>query len=145
MGWIKDAIAAAREVHRVRRAGITGELALIAKEDLELKTYETNVDRKYHKLLYQCVEDMAHGRSRCRYCEEYGSCQNKRRGNVRGCSEWWLRFLTEEEDKECKGIYEQAAKESPEEDQAAGIPRPDEGTAGGGADQERDHDGGSEG
>ena len=145
MGWIKDAIAAAREVRRVRRAGITGELALIAKEDLELKTYETNVDRKYHKLLYQCVEDMAHGKSRCRYCEEYGSCQSKRRGNVRGCPNWWLRFLTEEEDKECKGIYEQAATESPEENQEAGVPRPDEGAAGGGSDQKRDHDGGSEG
>ena len=145
MGWITDAIAAAREVRRVRRAGITGELALIAKEDLELKTYETNVDRKYHKLLYQCVEDMAHGKSRCRYCEEYGSCQNKRRGNVRGCSNWWLRFLTEEEDRECKGIYEQAATESPEENQEASVPRTDEGTAGGGTDQERDQDGGSEG
>lgn len=106
MGWIMDAVSAAREVRKLRKIGIRGKIIIMLEEDLILQSYETAVDRKQNRLLYQCVEDMAHGRSRCRYCEEYPACKNDRKGDVRGCSDWWLRFLTEDEEKECRGIFD---------------------------------------
>ena len=138
MGWLWDALSAAKTVRAARKAGITGPLVVVANEELELHAYETAVDRKQNRILYQCIEDMAHGRSRCRHCEEYKECKSKQKGHVRGCGDWWLRFLTEDEERECRGL-EPAAEESAEEDQEASLPRDDQRGADRQPDPERDN------
>lgn len=138
MKWFKEAIKAARDVRRMRKSGFDGELAVLCLEDVSrLHSALRNITAS-HKLAYDCIEDMAQGKSRCKYCMAYAECEDKRRQNVRGCPEWILKFPEEMIASEQAAATE--GREAEQEDQAA-PGGDDEGAADCGADQKRDHAG----
>ena len=106
MSWIKDIIDAAKAVHEARKAGETGPLCIVPEQELwEDKLWLSKRDYE-NRLMQRCVVGTTMGGgdgSICRYCEEHaeGEC-DKDAHMKKGCTEWWLRFLTEEECKSCE-------------------------------------------
>lgn len=137
--WLKDALEAAKNVRLYRQMGCQEPLIMIPGPDLKMYTDIIEHERKANKLLMNCIEDMSQGKSRCRYCEEnrLNECPNpKKKGNVRGCPDWWLMF---EEEYENEQAGKAQAAESPEENQKTGVPGDDAGGENSGPDPERDH------
>lgn len=99
--WIKEAIAAARVIRQVRKSGETEKLALVQEAELK-DSREWLAKRDYeNQLMQQCIAGMIEGRSPCWWCEECKECKRKEHMSPKGCKEWWLRFLTEQEERRC--------------------------------------------
>lgn len=143
MGCVKEMLQAARAVRDARKHGVTEDLVLVpARELWEDKLWLSKRDYE-NQLMQRCIIGTTMGGgdgSICRYCQEHaeGAC-DKDAHMKKGCTEWWLRFLTKEEDKLCEQRTAAAFYEKPTED--------DQGKDGSGEDQrpdeERDNPGGS--
>lgn len=105
----KDMIAAALAVRAARKSGVTGPLALMEVAELEEEKLWLAKRDYENQLMQQCIIGGVNYESPCNWCEEHrlGECKKTQHGG-RGCTDWWLRFLTEEEEKAC----EQRAAES---------------------------------
>jgi len=144
MGWIKDVLGAAAAIHEARKAGVEGSLLVVPEQELwEDKLWLTK--RNYeNRLMQRCIVGTTMGGgdgSICQYCEEHaeGAC-HKDAYMKKGCTEWWLRFLTKEEDERC----EQATKKTYEQFAAQGNPGENKEPDPDGADEKRDNPGGSD-
>lgn len=93
-----------------------------------------------YQLAYDCIEDMAQGKSRCRWCLFRDGCQDPKKGNIRGCPEWALKLPEEDENEQAAAEENRAAEQ---ENHQAPVQGDDEGTADGRPGEERDHGGGS--
>lgn len=112
---LKEMYHAAKAVRAARKLGVTGKLALVEEAELEdtrAWLARNNVERK---LLQECIEGLSKRQSPCLYCQEYAekSCDkiNGPELPYRGCENWWLRFLTPEEEETIKkelGINDQS-------------------------------------
>lgn len=106
MGWIKDSIHAIQAVRDARRAGVEDELIVVPLQELwEDKLWLSKRDYE-NQLMQKCIIGTTMGGgdgSICRYCEEHieGEC-DKDAHMKKGCTDWWLRFLTEKEDLACE-------------------------------------------
>ena len=90
MGWIKDAYDAAKMIRDIRKQGWDERIIMrIESEQILDEKWLTRLGEERNRL-YQCVEDMGKGKSRCPYCEDYKTCTDKHKGKVRGCDEWTL-------------------------------------------------------
>lgn len=100
MHWMKEAIAAAREIRRVRKSGITEKLALV--DEAELKDNRSWLaQRDYeNQIMQQCIDGMIAGRSPCWWCEECKECKQPQHMK-KGYDGWFLRFLTDVEKLKC--------------------------------------------
>ena len=77
-----------------------GNLAIVLQSELDGDRIWL-AKRDYENQLMQVViHNMIKGKTPCEYCQELadGSCK----GNDIGCKEWWLRFLTEDEEEQCR-------------------------------------------
>ena len=99
--WKKEALEAVRLIRKVRRSGETEPLALV--QDAELQDMRAWVaKRDYENQLMQlCIAGMIQGRSPCWWCEECKECKREQHMK-QGCGDWWLRFLTEQEERHCQ-------------------------------------------
>lgn len=116
----KDAIAAARTVLKVRKSGEMGCLALTLDDELRDNRFWLAKRDYENQLMQKCIIDgITEGKSPCEWCEEREECAHAE-CMKKGCDGWWLRFLTEEEEKACE---QRAAESSPEEaaEQPAGA------------------------
>ena len=103
MGYTKEQKRLARYLKEQRFKGDDRSYALIPVEEI-LESRIWLAKRNYeNKLMQECIADLIGGLPPCKYCEEYKDC-NKKQKNERGCKSWWLRFLTEEEDKACEKL-----------------------------------------
>ena len=123
---LRDMLSAVKAVRVARKSGAEGPLALVEVSELE---HERNwlAKRDYeNQLMQQCIIGTVNYESPCNWCEEHriGECKREQHGK-RGCSGWWLRFLTEEEEKAC----EQRAASGEGEADTQCRERADEGTA----------------
>ena len=106
MSWIKDVIAAAKAVREARKAGENGALTLVPEQELwEDKSWLSRRDYE-NQLMQRCIIGTTMGGgdgSICRYCQEHAedAC-NKDAHMKKGCTDWWLRFLTPEEVEKCE-------------------------------------------
>lgn len=97
MGWIKDAYDAARMIRDIRKQGWDERIIMrIESEQILDEKWLSRLGEERNRL-YQCVEDMGKGKSRCPYCEDYRNCDNKKKGKVRGCEEWTLAWEANDE------------------------------------------------
>lgn len=171
MGWIKDAYEMAMLVREYRKLGYT-EFVVAAKPELDAAFADQGRTADERNRLYACVEAMGQGKSRCPWCEEYKTCKSKKKGNVRGCEEWMLKWNAEEPTDSCAGPEErmqgsqddclsgadkrsegraevadeqtaEAEDRAAEQDAQAAPGGDDEGRPDGGPGEERDHDPGS--
>lgn len=133
--WFKDALAAFKSVRLMRKAGVEGALTVIEADSLTAPVCMTPEEHEamlFHQrgtlasyqLAYDCIEAMAEGKSRCKYCMEYEHCHNKRKGNVRGCEDWILAFpdimiAGVDEDEPAATEEAGAAEQKPSEEQLA--------------------------
>jgi len=103
MGFLKDAISAIRAVQAARKAGAEGNLAIVQEDEL-LDNRHWLAQRDWeNQLMQKCLIDhITYQASPCEYCEEHaiGECNNEQHGK-RGCKDWYLRFLTDEELERC--------------------------------------------
>ena len=100
MGILKDAISAIRAVQAARKAGAEGNLAIVQEDEL-LDNRHWLAQRDWENQLMQaCIRDIMDYKTPCYYCEENEECKREQHGK-RGCKDWWLRFLTEEEMEAC--------------------------------------------
>jgi hypothetical protein len=124
---LRDMLSAVKAVRVARKSGAEGPLALIEATELENERIWLAKRDYENQLMQQCIIGGTNYESPCNWCEEHriGECKREQHGK-RGCSGWWLRFLTEEEEEAC----EQRAKagESPENTQRS--ERDDESPAG---------------
>ena len=98
--WMKEAYDAARTIRSVRKKGIKEKLALVQEDEiLDNRSWLAQRDWE-NQLMQQCIAGMIEGRSPCWWCEECKECK-KEQHMGKGCSDWWLRFLTEEENRKC--------------------------------------------
>jgi hypothetical protein len=119
MHWMKEAIAAAREIRRVRKSGITEKLALVAEDEI-VDNRQWLAQRDWeNQLMQRCIAWMIEGRSPCWFCEECKECKRKEHMK-KGCDGWFLRFLTDEEVRKCR-----ARALSPGGESKAGITQGD--------------------
>ena len=134
---IKDTIAAIKAIREARRAGETGPLCVVPEQELvDDKSWLSRRDYE-NQLMQRCIIGTTMGGgdgSICRYCQEHaeGAC-DKDAHMKKGCTDWWLRFLTPEEVEKCEQRTK-AAFGYKEDDTESG----EECT-----DQERDNAGGS--
>lgn len=102
MGWIKEALGAARTIRALRKSGETCKLALVDESELMDNRQWLAIRDKENKLMQELIMNLHSGRNVCKYCEEYkGGCNKADTTYGLGCGDWWLRFLTEEELEEC--------------------------------------------
>ena len=99
--WIKEAWDAAKTIRQIRRSGETEKLALVQEAEL-LDNRSWLAKRDYENQLMQaCIAGMIEGRSPCWWCEECKECKRDQHMK-KGCKDWWLRFLTEDEERKCE-------------------------------------------
>ena len=107
MGYTKEQQELAKELRSIRVTGDTRSYALICVDEI-LESRIWLAKRNYeNKLMQECIADLIGGLPPCKYCEEYKDCRKKQK-NERGCKNWWLRFLTDEEDKACEKLAQGA-------------------------------------
>lgn len=111
MGWIKDAIAAAKTIRAIRKQGETCHLALVDEEELIDNRNWLAVRDYENKLMQECILGFHNHIPPCNYCEEAArkTC-NKASRPERGCEDWWLRFLTDDEIKLCQDRAKEGTK-----------------------------------
>jgi len=125
---LREQIAAARMIRLVRKSGETGKLALVLEEELvDNRVWLAKRDHE-NQLMQQCIFGMIEGKSPCEWCEDFKECsalsKNEQPYGFRfgkGCKDWFLRFLTEEEEKTCE---QRATAQSAEEREAVGGSQP---------------------
>ena len=125
---LREQIAAARMIYLVRKSGETGKLALVLEEELvDNRVWLAKRDQE-NQLMQQCIFGMMEGKSPCEWCEDFKECgklpnDEKLSGFFAGCGckDWFLRFLTEEEEKTCE---QRATAQSAEEREAVGGSQP---------------------
>lgn len=139
--WIKDAVDAAKLIRRVRKGGETGKLSICTEDTWEEQRKAALYMARSYTLAYDCIEGMAQGKSRCRWCLFRDGCKDPKKGNVRGCPDWALTLPEEESNEQAATAEDRKTKQ---ENNQAGVQGDDEGTADGRPGAERDHGGGSE-
>jgi hypothetical protein len=98
--WLKEAITAARVIRQVRRSGETEKLAIVQESELQdMRLWLAKRDHE-NQLMQACIIGGTKYISPCNWCEENKDCTREQHGG-KGCDGWWLRFLTEEEEKSC--------------------------------------------
>ena len=98
--WIKDAWGAAMAIRAVRKGGNTEKLALVEEQEL-IENRHWLAQRDYeNQLMQRVIIGTTNYESICQSCEERATCQREQK-DKRGCKDWWLRFLTEDEIKAC--------------------------------------------
>lgn len=122
---IKDMLGAIAAVREARKAGVEGPLMVVPEQELwEDKLWLSKRDYE-NKLMQRCIIGTTMGGgdgSICRYCQEHVDKEcHKDAYMKKGCTDWWLRFLTEKENEHCeqrtKAAFEQfAAQENTRED-----------------------------
>ena len=118
---LREQIAATRMIHQVRKSGETGKLALVLEDELvDNRVWLAKRDHE-NQLMQQCIFGMMDGKSPCAWCEDFKECRTHAEEEglnmeeCKGCKDWFLRFLTEEEEKACEqratspGTQERAA------------------------------------
>lgn len=114
----KDAFAAARTVLKVRKSGEMGCLALTLEDELRADRYWLSKRDYENQLMQKCIIDgITEGASPCWWCEEREDCEHKEHMKG-GCGDWWLRFLTEEEERACEQRAEAGGEEAAAEQPA---------------------------
>jgi hypothetical protein len=103
--WLKDAWEAAKVVYAVRKSGEKAKLALVPEDELVFDR-EWLAQRDYeNQLMQQTIQGMIQipHISPCSSCEEHrtGECTRPQRMG-KGCVDWWLRFLKDDEIAACK-------------------------------------------
>lgn len=98
--WIRDAMSAAKAVRAVRKSGNTAKLALVEEQEL-LENRQWLAKRDYeNQLMQQTIIGTTRYIPICESCEDHEECKREQK-DKRGCAEWWLRWLTEEEEAAC--------------------------------------------
>ena len=101
MRYTKEEKEMAVHLREIRISGDMRSYAMLPEEEI-MDARNWLARRDYENQLMQVVIDaMIKGGSPCPWCEEYKDCKKKQKDN-RGCHGWWLRFLTEEEEKACR-------------------------------------------
>jgi len=107
--WLNDAWKAFKDVRRMRKLGVAGELMVIEQGQTDYQPEEDYLEihkddycrlmanlaahKDSYTLAYDCIEALRHGKSCCPYCMEYERCTDKaHKGKIRGCPEWVLGF-----------------------------------------------------
>ena len=150
-GLLREQLAAAWLIRNVRKRGEKGKLALVLEEELlDNRAWLAKRDME-NQLMQQCIFGMMEGRSPCEWCEDYRECSEKTPESAphgcsektpesapHGCRDWFLRFLTKEEEEACeqRAATKGFAKRAP-------MGRDDEGPAAGETVQKRDYAEGS--
>jgi len=99
--WIKEALDAAKVIRQVRKSGEDAKLALVQEtEILDNRSWLAKRDYE-NQLMQQCIAGMIEGRTPCWWCEECKECKREQHMK-KGCKEWWLRFLTDDEERKCE-------------------------------------------
>lgn len=91
----KELMELCKVVCLVRKEGMKDKLILMPEKDYLDHMMLLNVRNKEIDLLQTCVEKTIAGGSPCEYCEDLDEC--KLDCKDKGCSHWWMRYLTEEE------------------------------------------------
>lgn len=100
--WIREAIAAAKVIRQVRKGGETAKLALVQESELQdMRQWLAKRDYE-NQLMQQCIIGGTNYISPCNWCEEDKEGCTREQHGKRGCKDWWLRFLTEDEEKHCE-------------------------------------------
>lgn len=126
-GLLREQLAAAWLIRNVRKRGEKGKLALVLEEELlDNRAWLAKRDME-NQLMQQCIFGMMEGRSPCEWCEDYRECSEKTPESApHGCRDWFLRFLTKEEEEACeqraatKGFAKRAPMGGDDEGPAAG-------------------------
>lgn len=143
MGIVKEMLDAAKAVRDARKHGVTDDLVIVPAMELwEDKLWLSKRDYE-NQLMQRCIIGTTMGGgdgSICRFCQEHaeGACK-KDAYMKKGCTDWWLRFLTDKEDDLCEQRTAQAFMPKPAEETEGKNPEPNPERA----DEERDNDGGS--
>jgi hypothetical protein len=99
--WIKEGFSAALVIRSIRKSGETAKLALVQEDELtDNRSWLAQRDYE-NQLMQQCIAGMIEGRSPCWWCEEEKDCKRDQHMK-KGCKEWWLRFLNDEEIRKCE-------------------------------------------
>ena len=98
--WSQEAKQVARLIKRLRAQGNTEPLALVEeKELLDNRIWLAKRDYE-NQLMQRVIIGTTKYESICQSCEDHEECKREQK-DKRGCEEWWLRWLTEEEEKAC--------------------------------------------
>ena len=122
MGLLKEMWDTAQLVKKLRKAGVDCKLALVDEAELiDSRSWLFQRDKE-NKLMQECIISFAEGKSPCDYCEE----RAKNACSIavpmpRGCKDWWLRFLT---DEEMDAVRERVERGDLIGSPDSGIPRP---------------------
>lgn len=121
--WSREGIEIAKIVRELRREGVVEELAIVLRSEIT-DNRRWLAQRDYeNQLMQQCINGMICDQSPCLWCEEHNGPTGCDRPEhmKKGCTAWWLRFLTHEEKEAC----EARADEEPDVKQDAGITQDD--------------------
>lgn len=133
---LREALSAFHTVLMVRKSCENRPLAVVLEEEMQEEHRWLAVRDYENQLMQKCITDTtAEGgyKSICEYCEEHRIGECKRPQYMKkGCKDWWLRFLTDEENAACEaraqGIkIEKKEEETDEADSAAEDTAPDPG------------------
>lgn len=98
--WSQEAKQVVRLIKKLRAEGNTEPLALVEeKELLDNRVWLAKRDYE-NQLMQRVIIGTTRYESICQSCEDYEECKREQK-DKRGCEEWWLRWLTEEEEKAC--------------------------------------------
>lgn len=105
----KEAFQVARLVMRIRKDEPDIPLSLIPDSLLAEDAQWLSVRNYENQLMQQCIFGMTRWETPCTYCEEHrlGVCK-KPQHMGKGCEDWTLRFLTEEELEHCAASVKKA-------------------------------------
>lgn len=99
---LRDIFDTTRLIIQARRNGFRGGFILMSDEDYKAMQADRDEASNNSQLMWNAIVDMARGASACDYCmfddtRPDGSGLACFKRNNRGCQDWCLRDLTEEE------------------------------------------------
>lgn len=106
--WSREAVDIAKIVRALRREGVVEELAIVLRSEItDNRRWLAKRDYE-NQLMQECINGMICGNSPCLWCEDHsGPKPCDRPEHMRkGCTAWWLRFLTHEEEQACEARAE---------------------------------------
>lgn len=115
----KEARQVAKLVKQIRKDGVTSNLAIVEEDELLDNRHWLAQRDLENQLMQACIRDIMDYKTPCNYCEENAECKREQHGK-RGCKDWWLRFLTEEEMEfcACRATEKEEAEENGKQENA---------------------------
>lgn len=85
-------------MRRIRQEYPTDRLAIVLQDELNFDRVWLAKRDYENQLMQQVILGMIGGKSPCENCEDFKTCTKEKKG----CEDWWLRFLTKEEEEACE-------------------------------------------